>query len=319
MDKQSLLQLFKTVVGLTDFKEDKKTKGWMPKLGPNDYRSVIRHGWLKNERAMIKVSPYENLAQIAGDFKRYQKAQKPGMVKVPEILRSGKIKGGEFLIQQSALVGERIQPNYPLSTTEQKEEVAKLYWSTINNFPKYDFGEWAVSDYFLARLDKWFGLGRENGAVKNGFITQDEKDQAMELIFSNMRLLRVEAFFDHFANSDIVKTNGQYLIWEAKIVPKPEAAGIALWLWGATLYAYNLPVQKWLAELEGWTKTFIKYAPAAKQKDLRLKIKINFLERLLGSLLVDLPFKRSPFQDSSANEIKQAKHLLREVLRSQLG
>ena len=241
------------------------------------------------------------------------------VLQVPAILRSGKIKGAQFLIQTSAQGGTRILPQYPLSTQEEKEEAATLYWNTVNNFPRFDFGEWAISDYFLERIDKRFTHGRENGAVKSGFITQQEKDKAAQIIFSNLQHLQVKPFFAHFANTDIVKTEEGYFIWDASIVPKPEAAGIALWLWGATLYAsYQLSANEWLKEIEKWIDVFTKFALKPHAENLRLKIRINFLERLLGTLLVDLPLKRSPFQDFSDAEIKKATKVIRAVLAKTL-
>lgn len=320
MDKTNLTTLYDKVVKLTGFQEDKKEKGWMPKLAPNDFRSVIKHGTYKGKKVVLKVSPHEDLVSIANNFRRYQKATAGGSVlQVPVILRSGKIKEAQFLIQISAQDGTRILPRYPLSTQEEKEEVANLYWNTVNSFPKFDFGEWAISDYFLERVDKWFTHGRENKAVKSGFITQQEKDKAVQVIFSNLQCLQVKPFFAHFANTDIVKTKEGYFIWDASIVPKPEAAGIALWLWGTTLYAsHQLSADEWLKEIKKWIDVFTKFAPKSRIKELKLKIRINFLERLLGTLLVDLPLKRSPFQDFSDAEIKKATKVIRAVLAETL-
>lgn len=319
MDKQTLLQFYRKVVAVTGFRENKKEKGWMPKLAPNDYRSVIKHGAYKGKQVVIKVSPHEDLLAVAKDYRCYQKATagKP-VVRVPLILRSGRIKGVQYLIQQSAPAGERILKNHPLSTQAEKEEVAGLYWNTVSHFPEFNFGQWAMSDYFLERIDWWFTVGRESGAVKSGFISQEEKDRAVELIFSNLGKLEIEPFFSHFANTDIVKVGGEYYIWDSTVVPKPEAAGIALWIWGATLYAYKLPPARWLKEVESWIGTFVKFAPKNRQQNLRLKIRINLLERMLGSLLVDLPLKRSPFHNLSQKEVRQATRVARAVLNSLL-
>ena len=319
MDKLTLLQFYRKAIEVVGFQEDKKEKSWMPKLGPNDFRSVVRQGSYRGKRAVIKVSPHENLLVIARDYEHYQKATigQP-VVKVPLILRSGKIKGAQYLIQQSAPDGGRILKNYPLSTRAEKEEVATLYWNTVSYFPEFYLGQWAVSDYFLERLDKWFAIGKENGAVKSGFISQKEKDRTAELIFSNLKKMKMEPFFTHFANTDIIKSSKKYYIWDSTIVPKPEAAGIALWIWGATLYAYKLPPARWLEEVRAWTRTFARLAPKSRQQNLRLKIRINLLERMLGSLLVDLPLKRSPFYKLSQKEVARATKMARAVLYSLL-
>lgn len=319
MDKLTLLQFYRKAIKVIGFQENIKKEGWMPKLGPNDFRSVIRHGNYKGKRAVMKVSPHENLLSIVRDYRRYQRGTKgKPVVRIPSILRSGKIRGAQYLVQQSAPGSERILKNYPLSAQTEKEEVARLYWNTVNHFPSFDFGQWAISDYFLERVDKWFTIGRENGAVKFGFISQEEKDKTVRLIFSNLGKLKTEPFFAHFANTDIVKSGKEYYIWDSVIVPKPEAMGIALWIWGATLYAYKLPPTRWLEEVEAWTKTFVRLAPKNRRQNLRLKIKINLRERMLGSLLVDLPLKRSPFHTLSRKETTQATKIVRAVLGSLL-
>lgn len=319
MDKISLLKLYRKVVALVGFREGKKATGWMPKFGPDDFRSVIREGTYKGKKAVLKVSPHEDLAQAAKDFKRYQAASrgKP-VLQTPRVLRNGKIGGAQYLIQQATPNGQRIIRRFPLSGQREKNEVARLYWNTIANFPKFDFGNWSALDYFIERLDKWFALGRENGAVRAGFITQTEKNKAAKIIFGDINVLKMEPFFPRFASTDIVKVADEYFIWDADIAPKPQAAGIALWLWASTLHAYKIPAGKWLKEVNVWTDTFIKFAPESCQKNLKLKIRLNLLERLLGSLLVDLPLRRSPFQNLSKKQIEKAKELIRTVLRANL-
>lgn len=321
MDKINILKLYRRAVQKTGFRENKKNPGWMPKIGPNDYRSVIRHGWYKNIPSVIKVSPHEDLLTIANNFIRYQKVvkNKPA-IKVPAVLIKGRLTGGQFLIQKSAdhdqPQGVRVIKCWPMSTQAEKEEVAKLYWNTVAAFPKFNFNEWAISDYFVMRLEKTLAANRDYKVPTRKFITPQEKDQTIAYIFSNAYKLKMETFFVHFANTDIVKTpDRQYFIWESHIVPKPEAAGIALWLWTATLYAYNIPISTWQKEITLWLKTFNKYAPKQHQKNLNQKIQINFAERILGTLLLDLPLKRSPFDNLSINAIERTRINFRLLLK----
>jgi len=321
MDRRNILKLYRDAKELTGFRESRKEKGWMPKLGPNDFRSVIKHGTFEGRKAVMQVSPHENLVKVANDLKRYQSAAagKPMVLQVPKILQFGRIAEAWFLIQESAPEGERILIDYPMSFGYQKEEVAELYWNTVVNFPKFDFGDWYVSDYFIERLDKWFTLGRENDSVKNGFITQTEKERAGRIITSTvMPSFKIEPFFSHFSNTDVIKVGDTYYIWGAEIVPKPEAAGIAHWLWGATLYAYQRNPKWWLGELNKWIDAFIEFAPENLNlglvnlgEKMREKIRVNLLERFLGSLLVDLPLRRSPFDKLSEREIKKVKEVIR--------
>lgn len=324
MDRATILQLFKQVVETTGFKVNrdvKYIKSWMARLGPNDYRSVTKHGTYRGKKAVLKVSPHENLTQIRANYERYQKMAegKAPVLEVPTILSSGRIPGVYWLIQESAPKGVRILDKYPFSTPEQKREVARLYWNTVANFPAFEFGEWSISDYFLERIDKWFTAGRENGAVRQGFITQREKDDAVRWIFANLPFLRIEPFFAHFGNTDIVKAYGRYFIWDASIVPKPEAAGIALWLWNLCIYASYQKSAKWLiSELADWENAFMDEALGNRWGRLGITIKINFLERLLGTLLVDLPLGRGPFFHLDKQGLEKATRVIRFVFKDTL-
>lgn len=322
MNRKNILELYRHAKGLTGFRESRKEKGWMPKLGPNDFRSVIRHGTYEGRRAVMQVSPHEDLVKTAKDFEHYQLAAsgKPMVLQIPKILQLGRSFGAWFLVQESAPSGERILDNYPLSAGYQKEEVAELYWNTVVNFPEFDFGDWYVSDYFIERLDKWFTLGRENDSVKNGFITQAERERAGRIILTStvMPSFKIEPFFSHFSNTDVIKVGDAYYIWGVEIVPRPEAAGIAYWLWGATLYAYRRNPKWWSGELDKWIDTFVEFAPENLNlglvnlgEEMREKIRVNLLERFLGSLLVDLPLRRSPFDKLSEREIEKAKKVIR--------
>lgn len=316
MNRKNILKLYLDAKELTGFRESRKEKGWMPKLGPNDFGSVIRHGTYEGKKAVMQVSPHENLVRAAKNLEHYQSATvgKPMVLQVPKILQLGRSGGAWFLVQESAPSGERILSNYPLSAGHQKEEVAELYWKTVANFPRFDVGKLPVLDYFLERLNKWFATGRENGAVESGFITQKEKEDVVEVISFELYRLRMEPFFAHFSNTDIVKAGNAYYIWGAEIVLKPEAAGIAHWLWGATLYAYQRNPKWWLEELNKWIDIFVEFAPenlGLGVEDLGTMIRVNLLERFLGSLLVDLPLKRSPFDKLSEKEIEKAKKVIR--------
>lgn len=72
MKRQELLKQYRGVVGKIGFREDEKRKGWMPRLGPHDFRLVIRHGWLRDKPAVLEVSPHLDLVGMARDFKHYQ-------------------------------------------------------------------------------------------------------------------------------------------------------------------------------------------------------------------------------------------------------
>ncbi len=322
MNRKNLLELYHAAIWKTGFREDKKSKSWMPKLGPNDFRSVIRQGTYKGRGAVISVSPHENLMSRGRDFKRYKAAARDKKaIRIPEILRSGRISGAQFLIQEAAKGGgKRIVKNHPLATPEEKTEVAALYWTTVNSFPQFDFGGWSASDYFLQRLDKWFTIGRENNS---DLITGTERDKTAQLIFSNARRLKIEPFFSHFGNTDIEKVDGKYFLWNAEIAPRPECFGIAMWIWNVMMYSWKREPAKIWNDMLHWVKIFGYEIPEPSGGVYTgdrngAKVFINLLERVAATLLVDLPNKRSPYDKLGEKEIGQSRDNFRHILNSLL-
>ncbi len=318
MDEQSIVKLYEIAVAETGFIEDKNNPGWMPKLGPDDYRSVIRHGTYKNTPAVIEVSPTEDLEKIAEDFKKYQEGSKnKKAVRVSAILAQGKIQGGQYLIRSSADSGKpqgvRIVKNWPLATDTEIKEVAQLYWVTVTSFPTIEVKEWSISDYFIRRLNMALTKAREYKIDPLKYMSHAEKDALVEFIFTHAKILKVEAFFDHFSNTDLVKYEDEYYAWGSSIVPKPETAGIAYWLWDAMMYASNLDPEEWMTEYNNWIKAFTDSAPDDRKKDLELKIKLNIAERVASTLLIDFPLKRSPFDQYSDKEIERTRLVFRRM------
>lgn len=320
MEKTRLLELYQDVVQKLEFVEDPKKESWMPKIGENDYRSVVSHGSYNGVPAVIRVSPHEDLQAIAGDFRQYQAAANgTEALQVPMILESGRGADGiQFLIQAETPEGVRLLAHLPHSTPSERVRVAKLYWQTQRIFPVYELGEWTSFDYFLDRLNEWFTAGRQKNASRDGFITEKEKQAIGRTIFFRTNRIGMESFFNLFGNTDVVVSNGQSFIWNVRIVPKPEAAGIAFWLWNLTLYAQDFPVSDWIKELDGWIEVFSSEAPRGKRKDLIIKIKLNMIERMAGALMKDLPYRLSPLdhavETDAARSLERIKFLCRAVL-----
>lgn len=335
MDEKNLMKLYRRVVGKAGFKEDKNSEGWMPKLGPDDYRSVIREGESVKDRAVITVSPHDNLYEIGRRLDSYsfktQSITEP-IIRVPQVIcqnniydRNGRVSAS-YMIQRVLPDGGRILQNLPLSSTvAEKEEVSRLYWNTIKFFPRVELGfpVYTTGDYFLEQTNKLFAKAREcqTTVVRDKTITEKEKDAALVLIFRHSVKVKMKYFFAHLGNTDIVKTNdGLYYIWNAPIVSKPECAGIAYWLWNLAMYSYDLRPKQFLKEIGQWLVTFENYAPKHERRNLELKIWINLLERMLGALLVDIPLRRSPLDICTTSpRLKNVRDNCRELFKLTLS
>lgn len=315
MEKEKLEHLYNKVVQEIRFHESVENKGWMPKFGPNDYRSVIRHGTYKGVPAMLKVSPHEELVNEATKAWSYQHDVfgKP-VLQMPQILTSGKVGAAQFLIQREGPGGKRILEQYPYSNEEEKKEVARLYWATVQEFPAFPSEYSSVLEFFIKKLNMLMEHARKDENLpQNGFITPKERNKVSQYILDRAYELKMEPFFSRFSNTDVTKDGTLYFVWDTAIVSRPEEHGAASWIWGATLYAYDWQPKKWMDEVDAWLDAFVDNPPPNRH-EVRKKIKINLQERMLGALLVDLPLKRSPFDALSTEEIQKARAVARTVL-----
>lgn len=317
MEKQTLLSLFEAVRQQTGFEETMPEARWVKKLGPNEYRAVIGHGMYKGTRATLRVSPSEPLYREAHKFQQYSfAAERKGALLVPRVMVSGTHDAVEYVIQDEPLDGDRIislkkDKPYPYSTEEEKKEAAKLYWETVKIFSSFEQGDSSSMEFLIVRLGTFFEIARANGAVRRGFITDKERDQIAQYLLSSAHELEMKPFFSHFSNTDVVKAQGKYFAQDAEITWRPEAYGAAFWIWGATMYAYDVSPVDWLKEVEEWMDAFVRAAPI---REAGRKIHLNLQERMLATLLVDLPLERSPFDALSDSEIMKAKEVVRAVL-----
>lgn len=336
MDKKTLMEAFGKIAAQTGFVPDKKAKPYMPLLQKGQYRSVIAQGKYgkKAFAAILKVSPYENYQIVADDFRNYRRALEnityntnlvvaPEIyrlpitpVLLPEVLKSGEKGKFSFVIQSTIPRGERLLPSYPKSSPAQRNLVAKLYWDTrrVLGIPWWDIPNIGPEDYFMRRYCQFTGA---SAAAKTDetFITKTLENKAFSFIFKHANDMgEMWHSFSHFTNTDIIKCGEAYYIIDATIEARPQMYEAAFWLWGMTMYAYDIPPKKWIKELEKWISAFLRGCPSYTENPT-LTLSVCLVERMLGTLLVDLPLRRSPFDKLGDEAIAKEAKLAQSVIR----
>ena len=185
-------------------------------------------------------------------------------------------------------VSERLLPNYPKSNPEQKKSVAKIYWDTRR-----------VLDYL------YLGPGSPKDSLDYfkafGFILKHICDMD-ETRYS----------FSHFTNTDIIKCGETHYIIDATIEERPQMYDAAFWIWGLTMYAYDIPPKEWLEEMERWMNVFLR---GCSSYISALKLSVCLVERMLGTLLVDLPLRHSPFDKLDDKAVAKEAKLAQAVIK----
>ncbi len=314
MTKKELLRLYKQVAKEIGFKEDPTHKGWMPKLGPNDFKCKIVHGFTKKGAVTLTVGPKGviNLKalELAGSYALVEKKLKPCIV-LPKVWNVGNYGDRSWIVRER-VDGVNPLKDFPLSSRWERENIANLYWNILPVFSAVESEKQPVGDFedfFRNRLDKWIELGKSGKSKQNSQkheIFRTIADNMFRYVFYESDLwesadLEMELFFRNFGNTDIVFQNGVYYLPSSEIVLLPEFYGAAYFVWNMLMYSYD--IEDWLVseDIAKWLAAFSLACPSEVQSRFNMGFHLILFERVIATLLVDIPRLLSPF-DVKGNE-----------------
>lgn len=315
------------------FQEDKSDPGWMPVLRKetkeedDNVRFFQKKGTYQGKPAVMTVvgdiTEDWNLPKIVQAWETYfeQTKGKPGGVKISPILGCGPIPVGvepAYFVVQARMDGPRLISNDPLEVTEEEmSKFARLYWQTWFNFPEGNLSGHTAGHYFLERLSKWFKETTDREMASNHFVSK-----AVSTIFEDSRVTETGAmiamgyFFSHFGFTDIIVADGIPLIWNSEIVPKPQGAGIAANIWTTLVHgSLHVPLGELRLLQKKWKQAFLTEGKDyLEHVSAYTALRANLLERLIATLLIDIPDRRSPYDNASDREIREAKAKIFDLL-----
>src|SRR3989338_5647508 len=136
MKESELEKIYKKVAEEIGFKKDPVREGWMPKLGPNDYKCKIVHGFTKKGPVTLTVGPKGvvdiKALKLAGGYALVKNKRSPSVV-LPQVWDLG---NHEERVLGSKKRGERPRPflSSYFSTWNEKCKVAEFYWNSVRVF-----------------------------------------------------------------------------------------------------------------------------------------------------------------------------------------
>ncbi len=331
MKKSELEKLYRRVAKEIGFKEDPTQKGWMPKLGPNDYKCKIIHGFTKSGSVTLFAGPKDfidpDFLLLDGSYKVAQsKAPKPHIL-LPCILE---IKTEEDCcwFTKERVDGTRLLRDFPFFDGLEKFNIANLYWNTVDVFSRIEQAESKANfeDFFRDRLKKWVELGKscKSKASKQKLETlRTVADDFFRYVFYETDLgeiadLEMGLFFKNFGNTDIVVQGDNFYLPSSEIVPLPQFYGAAYFVWNMLMYVHDSEKEGVVEDIQEWRGAFYGTCPKELRNQFFIGFNLLLFERVMGALLVDIPLRRSPF-DAKGGEgrarAKRAEKIFVEVLK----
>ena len=319
------------------FKEDQEHKGWTPKLGPNDYKCKIVHGFTEKGPVTLTVGPKGAVdieaLKLAGDYFLAKKKHKSAIF-LPKVWNVGNYDDRSWVVRKR-ISGVNFLGTPPFSNDREKEKIAQLYWNTVAVFSAMESKEQTAGDFesfIRERINKWVKLGetcRSRASKRKREIFRNIAENVFRFVFYETDLLEsidpeMELFFRNFGNTDIVVKDGKLYMPSPDIAFFPQFYGAVYFIWNVLMYCYIRPNIKGVIEdMKIWQEIFKKNCPVL---ELRNKFDTSFclllFERVIATLLVDIPLRRSPFDVRGKEGLvrtKKAEKVFVEVLKYLLG
>lgn len=353
MKRSELNKLYKKAAEKIGFKEDPTQKGWMPKLGPNDYKCKIVHGFTENGPVTLTVGPKGvvdlEALKLAGDYALAEKKNIPCVV-LPKVWNVGDFDDLSWVVRER-VNGTSPLEDFPPGSGRVNEEVIRLYWNTVAVFSEMEeqglsqaFGEPEDPEGFMRKkLEKWIELSKflKNKRLKQKLgVFESIAGNVFRYIFYESNLwettdLEMDLFFRNFGNTDIVVGHDKsYYLPNPEIILLPQFYGAAYFVWNILMYSYDryddeLPDfiihNSIVEEVERWRGEFYLSCPNDLKDKFHTAFYLLLFERVIATLLVDIPLKRSPFDvkrqegDEGAKRAQKAEIIFVEVLKYLLG
>lgn len=336
MKKENLLAACFDIAQSIGFDIDPHQKPWLPQLNPGEFREIKQRGFFKYKYqlgrtpATLNIIPLENLSPIL----RQEMEQKwqiyeaycvivagiPNAVRLAQRAQTGTFQDRfAFLVsiepEDQWLIPD-CKSGQPKIAPGVIDEFARIYWATTEAMKKLVetcpeaaawVRQWTATEYFIERLAKWLEEGRRNKAEERGFISPSLKDMVISKLMSRAfyRSMEMGMFFNLFGNTDIIKTSdGNYVLTNGDFAVKPRSFGPAAFIWNLMMHCWHFGRLGFVPRIYEWLSIFSNiFKDNIHDREMFFQeFEANLLERCLATLLVDLPNRRSPYDQADTTE-----------------
>lgn len=351
---EELYQKAVKLSGFTEKCENPIKDRWSRQIEPGIFDLRVVHGLYNDQPAIMQVGVKEMIMSKSDEHLYqmcYVSRTRAGSIHIPRILLSFvteyQDKESFFLVIHEKLLDNSVPflPRFPFSTSHQKKMIADLYWNTVNNFSKMREdeklgkimakNEGQLFSLYFSRLNRWLEMGENAWQKCTG--TKGEKQREKEECEKDRKIiieiiaalknthyleesgLSVELFFKHFGYTDMVYREdiGQFGLPMAGMGIYPQYYGAAYWVWNILMHSFNQSSDWARQEVGKWYMAFVSGPPRSEGTFphlFSLGFHFNLLERVVATLLVDIPLERSPFDKNSSTRKEKGRNIFRKIL-----
>lgn len=324
---------------------------WSRQIEPGVCDLRVAHGFYNGKPAIMQVGVNEILSESSEYLqKQYSLSGPGGGIYIPKVLFSVKCEDPEpyfCLIQEKFQnQGAPFLPRFPFSSSSQKKVIADLYWKTMESFSEMcqrdekmavtmAKNEGQFSSLYFGRLNRWLATGEDAWRKVTGTKGQKQREkeqylQDRKMIEEIIRSLKSshiveesalspQLFFKHFGYTDMVYDGdtGQFGLPMADMGIYPQYYGATYWVWNMLMHGHGQSPSWAAQEVNKWFMAFVYSAPRSEgafPSSFSWGFHVNLLERVVASLLVDIPLERSPFDKESNTRKEKGRNIFRKTL-----
>lgn len=281
---------------------------------PGVVRGVVIQGSYKNTPAYLKIILDESGEREVAQTKWLASQLTAGPLRTPAVLSYGWSWGKCWMITQD--VGEKqiIGDGYPISTPEQKAEMAQAFWLMANTFPQPE-GEREPQDYdaglwFAWKITEWLRIAESYETFKQGVISRDEIHRAHRRIqrICSSKFVSMRFTHAHFSNEELRKDEkGIYRLIDFGATRwRPAMYDAAFCMWHVGMHLWELGEDAFVDEMRKWQDAFVWTSPGPiRTNTFRGPLRACLIERCIGAVAIDIGGKRGVVATLSQEEETQ--------------
>ena len=289
-------EALKKVIDKTDFQLGKEI--WRGVIyDKSKVGSIIFEGKLKNKPAVLKLQGLKTELDEIKIHKLFFKFSKSKKIRLPELYagKSWNTKDGFGYSIQEQITGNNIF-KMPFATPTQRKQFANFYNEYKNKVvvKPWFSNKIKTKEFATARLKNWIEICKHEDCWDENEMAPrvelfkkliDEKISKIPMVFSH----------GHLSANDLFVEKGKFILMSNLFWSfRPKYYDLAFNVWACLVsFSSSDSFKKANQLIEDWIKTYKTIPWVKKQKDFDESFKLILIERLIGTMIVDLGLIRN--------------------------